>query len=144
VSLNGVDDPLDGGRLLTDCNIDTNYIATLLIDNAINGYRSLSDCAVPDDQLSLPAPERKHGIKNKQASLDGFTDEIPVDNRRRRTLDWFGAFRSDYASTVEWAAQRINYTAQQGPPDRHAYNLASAADGVSRFDSFSLIEEDTP
>src|ERR1700730_222580 len=49
VSLNCVDDSLDRGRLLTDCNIDTDDVTGLLIDDAVDGNCRLADGAIPND-----------------------------------------------------------------------------------------------
>ena len=79
VSLNRVDDPLNRGRFLADCDIDTNNVAALLIDDAIDGDCRLADGAIADDQLALAAPQGKHGIDDEQAGLDGFADEITIE-----------------------------------------------------------------
>jgi hypothetical protein len=141
VSLNCVDDSLDRGRLLTDCDVDTDNVAGLLIDDAVDGNCRLADGAVPEDQLALSAPQGKHGIEDEQAGLDGFAHEIAVDDRGGWTLHGFAAFGLDRPATVEWAPQRIDGAAEQGWPYRNAYYFASAADPVSRFDSFGLVEQ---
>ena len=142
VSLNCIDDPLDRGRLLTDRDVDADDVACLLIDDAIDGNCRLTDGAVADDQLSLAAPQGKHGIEDEQAGLDRFADEIAIDDCGGWTLDRFVAFGIDCSTTVNWAAQRIDGATEQGWPYRDAYHLAGAADPVPCLNSFGLVEED--
>ena len=86
---------------LTDCDVDADNVAGLLIDDAVDGNCRLADGAVPDDQLSLSAPQGKHGIEDEHAGLDGFAYEIAIDDRGGGTLHGFAAFGLDRAATVK-------------------------------------------
>ena len=142
MSLNCIDDPLDRGRLLTDRDVDADDVTCLLIDDAIDGNCRLTDGAVPDDQLSLAAPQGKHGIEDEQAGLDRFAvtkSRSMIAGAGRST--GFVAFGIDCSTTVNWAAQRIDGATEQGWPYRDAYHLAGAADPVPCLNSFGLVEE---
>ena len=135
MSLNGVDDPFDRRGLLTDRNVDTNNVAGLLIDDAVDRNRRLADGAIPDNQLALAAPQGKHGIDDEQTGLHGFADEIAVDDCGRRSLHGVVAFGIDDRAPVERTAKWIDDATEQGRPHRHAHHFAAVVDAVARLDS---------
>jgi hypothetical protein len=102
--------------------------------------RRLADGAIPDDQLALAAPERKHGIDDEQTCLNRLADKIAVDDRRGWTLHRLVAFGID-CSAVERAAQRIDGATEQSRSHGYAHELPGASDPVPRFDPLGLVEQ---
>src|SRR5690349_1580742 len=55
--------------LLTDCNINTQQVFTLLVDDGIDGNRAFSSLAVTNDQFALPTSNGNHTVNGLQTSL---------------------------------------------------------------------------
>ena len=59
-----------GGGFLADRDIDAEDALALLIDDGVDCDRGLAGLAVADDQLTLAAADRDHGVDRLQTGLD--------------------------------------------------------------------------
>ena len=70
-------------RLLPDCHIYTDNVFALLINHRVGRYGCLSCLSVPDNQLSLSAPNRKHGVNRQNPCFQRLINRFSVYNARR-------------------------------------------------------------
>jgi hypothetical protein len=77
----------DGGLLLPNRNVDALNAGALLVDDRIDCYGGLAGLAVADDQLTLAAADRHHGVDGLQARLHRLAHRLALDDARRHLLD---------------------------------------------------------
>ena len=76
----------------------------LLVDNGINGDRSLTSLTVTDDQLTLATADRDHGIDCLNTGLKRGIYGFSLDNAVSDTLDPAEMIGLDRAFAVDWLA----------------------------------------
>src|ERR671931_1677767 len=86
---------IDRGSLLADGDIDTFNTRAPLIDDGIDSQRGLAGLAVADDELTLAASDRHHGIDGFKSSLDRLAHREPGDHAGGDLLQGRG-FRGGY------------------------------------------------
>ena len=64
----------NGRALLADGDIDTDNVLALLVDDGVEADRGLAGLAVADDQLTLAAADRDHGVDRLDAGLERHVD----------------------------------------------------------------------
>ena len=124
--------------LLSDSDINTVNRVTLvvfgfLVDDSVQGNGGLSCLAVSDDELTLTATDRNHGINGLDTCLERFVHRLTEDYARRLALQrHLYLLAPDFPETVNRITQRVNDTAQHffaytdgsdtsGPLHRHAF-----------------------
>ena len=133
-----INDRSNGRTLLTNSYIDTIYRVacqevSALVDNRINRNGSLSRLAVADNQLTLSAADRNHGVHSLQSGLQRLVHRLTIDYSRsfpfQRHIIQFAANQS---FAVERFAQRVNHTSQ------HALSYTDGGDtfGTLHDESF--------
>src|SRR5262249_12845574 len=121
-------------------DIDTNHVATPLVDDGVDGDRGLARLAVADDQLTLSAADRNHGVDGFDSGLQRFLHGQALDHTGREPLNRVEALRVDGAFAVDGLAERVHY-----PPDHlvahwDRHNTPCAPDFVTLLD-FRVIAE---
>ena len=138
-------DRLDGApharRLLAHGDVDADDVAALLVDDGVDGDRSLADGAVADDEFALAAPEREQGVHHDQAGLHRLGHQIAVDDLRRRPFDRLARIGGDRSLAVERTAKRVDDASEQGGPDRDPHDVAHAAHRVAGFDRIGVVQQ---
>src|SRR3954470_119036 len=94
-------DLCDSGALLADRDVDTNYIATLLINDGVDRDRGLTGLAITNDQFALSAADRNHRVDCLETSLQRLFHALTVDNARSQTLDRIELIGDDRTFTVD-------------------------------------------
>merc|ERR1712000_153967 len=77
----------NGRLLLTDGNVDTLDAGVFLVNDRVDGDSGLTDLTVTDDQLTLAATDRHHGVDCLQASLNRLINGLTSDNTRCNLFD---------------------------------------------------------
>ena len=121
----------DGGTLLSDCDINTNDILALLVQDGVECNRRLSGLAVADDQLSLTASDRDHRVDCLDARLHRLLDRLTLNNARRRTLDRAVFLTCNRACAVNRLTDCVDHTAEQRFADRNRDHAPRALYGLS-------------
>src|SRR5579875_227416 len=100
--------------LLPNCNIDADHILSTLVDDRVQGNRGLAGLPVADDELTLAAPDRNHGVDRLDSGLQRLLNRLPVYYSRRQALQGIERLRFNWAFAVNGPAQRIHDTTDQG------------------------------
>ena len=135
-----INDRSNGRTLLTDSYIDTIYRVacqevSALVDNRINRNGSLSRLAVADNQLTLSATDRNHGVYRLQSRLQRLVHRLTVDYSRSFPFQWhIIQFASNQSLAVERFAQRVDHTSQ------HALSYTDRSDTFGTFHDESLFD----
>ena len=107
----------NGRGFLTDSYINTIYrltslIETLLIDNGVYCYGSLTRLTVTDDKLTLTTTNRNHGVDSLQTCLQRFLYWLSINHTRslavQRHLERVG--KINISQSVNGLTQRVNDT----------------------------------
>src|SRR5258707_9698294 len=77
----------DRALLLSDRDVDAFNARALLIDDGVDGHRRLAGLAVADDELTLTAPDRHHGVDGFEAGLDRLRYALAENDARRHALE---------------------------------------------------------
>ncbi len=65
----GLADVGNRGGLLADGDIDADHALAALVDDGVDGNSGLTGLAVADDELTLTAADRHHGVDSQDAGL---------------------------------------------------------------------------
>ena len=95
------DHPFDSGRPLTDRDVDADHVVGLLIGHDVERERSFAGRALTDDQLALPASDRKQRVEHQLAGLDRLVHQVAVDDPRRAAFDRVARVGADLGAFVE-------------------------------------------
>ena len=106
-----------GRALLSDRYINTVnrvacFVIATLVDNGIDRDGSLTGLAVADNQFTLSASDRYHGIYRLDTRLQRFVDRLTEDHARCFPLQRHLVFLTDdLAFAVDRVTQRVDHTA---------------------------------
>ena len=120
------DDLGDGGRLLTDRDVNADHVLTLLVDHRVNGDRGLARLPVADDQLALSASDREHGVDREDSGLERLRNALSHTNAGSLGLDREIIDRFHSAESVDGIAERVNDASDHALADGNAGSLAGA------------------
>ena len=135
-------DHLGHGRLLlTDGYVNADDVLALLIDDRIDRDGGLAGLAVADDQLTLAAADRDHGVDRFEAGLQRLLHRLAVDDAGGKALDRVELGGVDRSLAVDGDAERIDDAADESLADRDGHDLAGALDLVAFLDGRGLAEE---
>ena len=128
--------------LLADGHVEALHAGIPLVDDRVDRDGRLARLAVADDQLALPAADRRHGVHGLQTGLQRLAHRLAF---RHAGGDHFhrAAVRCiDRALAVQRIAQRIEHAAQHGLADRHGQQPAQRPDLVPFVDAQVVAEDD--
>src|ERR671921_68970 len=109
-------DGRDRRALLADGDVDAadllrrvaGFPGFLLVDDRVGHDRRLAGLAVTDDELTLAAADRRHGVDGLDAGLQRLLHRLALDDGGRLQLEGAAAGRLDRAGTVDRVAQRVD------------------------------------
>src|SRR5574341_65781 len=127
IALKNTNGTSDGRFFLADCHIDTNEVFAFLVDNGVNRNCRLPRLAVTDDQFTLAATHRDHGVDRDNASLNGGIHILPLNHTWRNTLNGAKAGRRNGTSSINWLTQSIDHTSNHRLPHWYRSNPSCAA-----------------
>lgn len=106
----------DRGALLADSDINTDNVATLLINDGVYGYRGFAGLTVADDQLTLTASDRNHCVDSLEAGLHRLMNRLTLDNARGLDFNLAEFVGIDRAFTVDGLSDSVDDTADKASP----------------------------
>ena len=125
-------------HLLADGHVYAEHVLAALVDDRIQCDRCLTGLSVADDQLTLSASDRCHGIDRRDTGLQRFTDRRSLDNTRCRRLDRSSAGGSDDAFSVDRITERIDNTSEHTASDWNG-NGKTCTVAHNAFDHISAL-----
>src|SRR5205085_9560398 len=125
----------DRGVLLADGDVDALdlllRVAALpvvaLVDDRVDRNRGLAGLPVADDELTLPASDRGHGVDGLDAGLEGLLHRLALHNGWRLRLQQPLLGGVDVPLTVERPTERVDDATQELVTDGYGEDLAGAA-----------------
>ena len=121
----------DRGSLLTDSNIDTGQIFAFLVDDRVDSYSSLTCLSVANDQLTLAAADRNHGVNRLQTCLNRLANGLTFNNARSNFFNNVKLSCFDRAFTVNRLTQGVNNAAFQCGSDGNLQNAAGSLNDIA-------------
>jgi len=129
-------------RPLTAGHVDADDVLPFLVDDRIDADRGLPRLAVADDQLALPAANRRHGVDRLDPGLQRLLDGLPPGNARSHHFERTRLRREDRAFPVQRVAQRIDNPPHDGLAHGHRQKLSCAFDFISLGDLEIIAKND--
>src|SRR5690606_33465410 len=114
----------------------------LLVDDRVDADRGLAGLAVADDELTLAASDRRHGVDALDAGLERLLDLLPLHHRRRLQLQHALGLGLDVAEPVDGPPGRVDDAPEEVVPDRHREDAAGPADLLALLDVRVVAEDD--
>ena len=102
----------------------------------------LTGLAVADDQLTLTAADRDHGVDRLDTGLQRDGDALTFQDAGRGGLDGRVLFRIDGTLAVDRLTQRVDDATDELVADGNGHDAAGAAHGVALADAFFVTEHD--
>ena len=140
----------NGGSLLANGDIDTIYRfacikETLLVDDGVNGNGSLTRLAVADNELTLAAADRNHGIDSLQTRLQRFLYWLTVDDTRSLAVEGHLERLGEVYITlaVDSLPQRIDDASEHVVVHADGSNTMGTLHNLSFLDASRRTEQDT-
>ncbi len=132
----------DLGQLLADGDIDADQVLALLVDDRVDRQGRLARLPVADDQLTLPAADREHGVDGLDAGLHRGVHALAHHHVGCDPLDGPVLGRGDRAFAVDRLAQSIDHPADQPVAHRHRHDAPGAAHQVALLDAGIVAHDD--
>ena len=120
--------------------IDTNQIATLVVDDGIDRDGGLSGLAVTDDQLALTTADGNHAIDRLESGGHRLTHGLALNHARSKAFQRNEFCGRNRAFVVDWLTERVHHAPDHCVADRHAHDSTSALDLVA-FADFRVLAE---
>jgi hypothetical protein len=127
--------------LLTDGDIDAEYVGIPLIEDRIHSDGGLPRLPVPNDELPLTPANGDHGVDTFEAGLKRLLNRLPLDNVRCPPLDEPIFLHGDGALPVDGLTNGVNDPSDKGISHGYREDLARSLDGVALLD-FSEFSQD--
>ena len=141
VALEDVDGHGHRRILLPHRHIKTLHAAVFLVDDRIDADGGLARLAVADDQLTLAAADRRHGVDCFDAGLQRLADGRPLGHAGGKRFHRAAMGGDDGALAIERVAERVEHAADHRLSNRHAEQFAGAAHLVP-FGDLQIVAED--
>ena len=138
----GCDRLRDRRALLADRDIDAFHAGAALVDDRVDGDRRLAGLAVADDELTLPAADRRHGVDDLDPRLQRLRNRLSRHDARR--LDLESAFHggAERPLPVDRLPERVHDATEQRVAHRHRKDAAGRAHHLSLVEPFHRPEHD--
>src|SRR5512135_128241 len=120
--------------LLTDRDVDAGDVPALLVDDGVNRNGGLSGLTGADDQLTLSAADRDHGVDRLDAGLERLVDRLPLDDARRDDVDYAEFLRVDRPFAVDRLADCVDDPPAECIAHRHRHDPAGTLHHVAFVD----------
>ena len=114
-----------------------------LVDDGVDAERGLAGLAVADDQLTLAAPNRDHGVDCLDAGLQRLFHRLALRHRGRAAFDRAVVVvgNAEGALAVHRAAQRVHHAADHCKAGGHRDHPPGGLDGVALLDQGVRAQE---
>src|SRR4029078_1891649 len=122
------DDLRDRRFLLADRDVDADEVLAILVDDRVDRDRGLAGLAIAEDQLALPAPDRRERVDDLDPGLDRRVDVLALDDTRCDDVDRKRLLRVDRSLAVERPSEWIDDAADERVADRRLHDAARLAD----------------
>ena len=99
------------GCLLTDGNVDADYVLTLLIYDCVNCNCCLTCLPITDYQFPLAATDGDHRINRFKAGLERLLHRLTIDHAGCNTLDRVVSVRQDWSTIINGVSKYVYDTA---------------------------------
>ena len=137
-----LDDVGNGRSLLTNGNVDAvkllgeviTSVASLLVNDGIDGNGSLSSLSITNDELSLSSTNWHKGIDGLEAGLHGLMHGFSWDNTWSFELNSLPLNRLDWTVSINWVTKWINNSGE------HAISNWDIDNGTSSLDDITLLD----
>src|SRR5690606_24528956 len=114
----------------------------LLVDDRVDRDRRLAGLAVTDDQLTLAAADRDHGVDRLEPGLQRLVHRLAGHDTGRLELQGAARVGLDVAEPVDRVAERVDHATEVAVADGDGQDLARAVDDLALFDAGELTEHD--
>src|SRR5690606_39122825 len=121
----------DRGSLLTNCDVHASDVLVRLSDDGVDGSGGLAGLTVTNDQLTLAATDRHHGVDSLGTGLQRLRHGLTGDHTGSDLFDHVGELGVDGALAIDGGAQCVDDAATQFGTDRHFQNAAGRLDRVA-------------
>ena len=129
------------GGLLADGDIDADHALAALVEDSVDGDGGLTGLTVTDDELTLTAANRHHGVDSEQTGLNRLAHRGTIDDAGSLELDGATVRSDDVAQAVDGLAERIDDAAEHGTAHGDIHNAASGAALVAFLDGVDGTEQ---
>ena len=137
----GLADVGNRGGLLADGDINADHALAALVENSVDGDGGLTGLTVTDDELTLTATDRHHGVDSEQTGLNRLAHRGTVDDAGGLELDGATVRGNDVTQAVDGLAERIDDAAEHGAAHGDIHNAASGAALVAFLDGVDGTEQ---
>ena len=125
------DDVRDRGSLLANSDINADQVLALLVDDRVESDSRLAGLTVANDQLTLTAADRHHGVDGLKTGLNRLINRLTFNNARGDLFDHVVGLRIDRALAVNRLTQGVDHTANQLRADGNLKNTTRRTDGIA-------------
>ena len=132
----------DRRALLPDRDVDALHALTALVEDRVDRNRGLAGLAVADDELTLTATDRRHGIDRLDPGLQRLVHRLAADDARRLHLETAERLRLDRTLAVDRLAEGVHDPADDRVADGDREDAPGGLDRVAFLDVFRLPEHD--
>src|SRR6266851_8042273 len=132
------------GCLLTDCDVDADYVLPLLIYDCVNCNCCLTCLPIADYQFPLAATDRDHRINRFKASLERFLHRLPIDNAGCNALDWIVSVCEDWTTIINRVSKYVYDSAHESVAHRNLHDSARSLYKIAFSYDLKVTKQNRP
>ena len=126
---------------MPDGNIYADSVFALLVEYRVERNGGLARLTVSDDQLTLSAADREHGIYRKKPGLHRLIYRLTLDDAGRRSFDRVIIVGGYFSVAIDGLSQRIDYTPEEPVAHGNARRLFGPS-YLAALNYLTVIAED--
>ncbi len=137
----------DRGRLLTHSNVDALHLPVgapqqALVDDRVDGDGRAAGLPVANDELALPAADRRHRVDRLDAGLKRLLDRLTSGDARGLDLELPPVARLDRALSVDGIAEPVDDTPEELVAYTDGEDLTGLLHRVALLDVGDVAQDD--
>jgi len=128
---------------LTDSDIDTFHVLPLLVDNGIDSNGRLAELAIADNEFTLAAANRNHGVNRFDAGLDRLAHAFAGDDARGDLFHRIVLRGLNLSFAVQSFAERVDHATNQARADWDFQNSLGRTHLIAFLDHRVITQNDS-
>ena len=126
--------------LLADSHVNADKVLALLVDDRIDSDSRLTGLAVTNDQFTLAAADRDHGVNGLQTRLNRLAHGLTIDHAGSNLFNHVEFFGGNRALAVNRLAERVHHTADQSRTDGNGKDATGGLNRIAFGNVFVVAE----
>ncbi len=121
-------------------HVHTVHVLAFLIDDRVDRHRRFTGLTIANDQLTLAAANRHHGVNGFEARLHGLVYRFTPNHARRNFFNHIGELGVNRAFAIDRLAKGVHHAANELGTNGNIQNAAGGFYNIAFGDFFIVAQ----